>query len=187
MLAQILSLVLGTAADLLAAAFLARVLMQWARAPFRNPFGQFVTAITNWAVLPLRRIIPGLFGLDMASILAAWLVQIAYLGILAGATGMAALAPEGMLFVAWAAALGVLRMAIYLLMGVIIVMALLSWINPHSPLAPLFDTLARPLLNPVRRFLPPLGGIDLSPLVVIVLLQVVLVLLGGLQPGLLLR
>ncbi len=181
--AQILSLVLGTVADLLAVAFLARVLMQWARVPFRNPLGQFVTAVTNWAVMPLRRIIPGLFGLDMASVLAAWLVQIAYLGIMAGLTGLAGLSPDAILFVAWAAFIGVLRTTIYLLMGVIIVMALLSWINPHSPLAPLFGALARPLLNPVRRFLPPLGGIDLSPLVVIVLLQVLLVVLGGLLPG----
>jgi YggT family protein len=72
-------------------------------------------------------------------------------------------------------------MAIYLLMGIIIVMALLSWINPYSPLAPLFDTLSRPLLGPVRKRLPPLGGVDLSPLVIIVLLQVLLVILANLQ------
>jgi YggT family protein len=161
--------------------------MQWVRAPFRNPLGQFVAAVTDWAVLPLRRIIPGLFGIDLASAFAAWFVQIAYFGILAGLTGMAAFAPEAVLGVAWVAFIAVLRMFVYLLMGAVIVAALLSWINPYSPLAPLFDALARPLLQPVRRLLPVLGGVDLSPLVVLVLCEVALVVLGYLMPGFRLR
>lgn len=182
MLAQILSLLLGTVANLLAIAFLARVWMQWVRAPFRNPVGQFVAAVTDWAVLPLRRVVPGLFGIDLASVFAAWLVQIAYFGVMAGLTGLAAMAPTGMLLVAWLAAVAVLRLFVYVLMGVVIIAALLSWINPHSPVGPLFDALSRPLLAPVRRRLPPLGGVDLSPLVVIVLLEVALVVLASLQP-----
>jgi YggT family protein len=182
MLYQILSLLLGTAADLLAVAFLARVWMQWTRAPFRNPVGQFIAAATNWAALPLRRVIPGLFGIDLASVFAAWLVQIAFFGIMLGLSGLVAVAPAAMLSVVWLAALAVLRMFVYLLMGVIIIAALLSWINPYSPVGPLFDTLSRPLLLPVRRRMPSLGGIDLSPLVVLLLLQVVLIVLAGLQP-----
>lgn len=182
MLAQIASLLLGTAADILAVAFLARVWMQWARAPFRNPIGQFILTITDWAVRPLRRIIPGLFGADLASVFAAWLVQIAFLGIMAGLTGLVLLTPGAILSVAWMAALAVARMFIYLLMGVVIIAALLSWINPYSPVGPLFETLSRPLLLPARRLLPPLGGLDLSPLVVILLLQVALIVLANLQP-----
>jgi YggT family protein len=182
MLFQILSLLLGTAADLLALAFLARVWMQWTCAPFRNPVGEFIAAATNWAALPLRRVIPGLLGIDMASVCAAWLVQIAFFGIMAGLTGLVAIAPGAMFSIIWLAALAVLRMFIYLLMGVIIVAALLSWINPHAPAMSMFDALSRPLLLPVRRRLPPLGGIDLSPLVVLLLLQVVLIVLAGLQP-----
>ncbi len=182
MLAQIVGLLLGTAANLLAVAFLARVYLQWARAPFRNPIGQFVLAVTNWAVLPLRRIIPGLFGMDLASIFAAWLVQIVYFGIMLGLTGAFMVAPEAMFTVAWIACITVLRMAVYLVMGVVIIAALLSWINPYSPLTPLFDALSRPLLGPVRRRLPVLGGIDLSPLVVILLLEVLLVVLANLHP-----
>jgi YggT family protein len=187
MLAQIVSLLLGTAADLLAVAFLARVYAQWVRAPFRNPVGQFVLAVTNWAVLPLRRVIPGLFGIDLASVLAAWLVQIAYFGVLAGLSGLVAVAPEAMLGVVWVATIAVLRMSVYLLMGAVIIAALLSWINPYSPLGPLFDALTRPLLAPVRRLLPTLGGIDLSPLVVLLLLQVALIVLANLQPAFFLR
>jgi YggT family protein len=184
MLAQIVSLLLGTAASLLAIAFLARTLLQMARAPFRNPLGQFIAALTNWAVLPLRRIIPGLFGIDLASVVAAWLVQFAYFGVMAGLTGGLDAGSNMLLGVLWLSFLAVLRMAVYLLMAVVIIAALLSWINPHSPFAPLFDALARPMLNPVRRLLPTLGGVDLSPLVVLVLLQVVLVVLASLQPTL---
>ncbi len=178
MLTQIVSLLLGAAASLLTIAFLARALLQMARAPFRNPLGQFVTALTNWAVLPLRRIIPGLFGIDLASVLAAWLMQLVYFGVMAALTGL--LAPDALLSVIWMSLIAVLRTTVYLLMGVVIIAALLSWINPYSPFAPLFDALSRPLLNPVRRLLPTLGGIDLSPLVVLLLLQVVLVVLANL-------
>ncbi|MBA3031945.1 MAG: YggT family protein [Gammaproteobacteria bacterium] len=184
MLAQIVSLLLGTAAGLLTTAFLARTLLQLTRAPFRNPVGQFITALTNWAVLPLRRVIPGLFGIDLASVFAAWLTQIVYFAVMAGLTGMLAAGPDIIPGLLWLSFLAVLRMAVYLLMGVVIIAALLSWINPYSPFAPLFDALARPLLNPVRRLLPTLGGVDLSPLVVLLLLQVALVVLASLQPAL---
>ncbi len=182
MLTQILSLLLGTAAGLLSFAFLARVWMQWARAPFRNPVGQFVIAFTNWAVLPLRRIVPGLFGLDLASVFAAWLTQFAYLAILASLGGFDLATLGGFLAIAWAAVLAVLKLFIYLLMGVVILAALLSWLAPHAPAAPLFNGLAAPLLAPVRRVVPIFGGgLDLSPLVVILLLQVALIVLEHLR------
>jgi len=183
MLSQIFSLLLGTVADLLALALLARVWMQWARAPFRNPVGQFVASATNWAVLPLRRFIPGLFGADLASVFAAWLVQIVFFGIMAGLTGLVLPSPGAIVGVAMLALLAVMRLFVYLLMGVVIIAALLSWINPYSPVGPLFETLSRPMLAPVRRMLPRFGGLDLSPLVVILLLQVVLIVLNGLQPA----
>ncbi|MEW6515077.1 MAG: YggT family protein [Pseudomonadota bacterium] len=182
MLIQILSLLLGTAAGLLSIAFLARVWMQWMRAPFRNPVGQFVITFTNWAVLPLRRIIPGLFGIDLASVFAAWLTQFAYLAVMASLAAGSLVALAGFLAIAWVAVIAVLKMFIYLLMGVVILAALMSWISPHSPAAPLFNGLAAPLLAPVRRVVPIFGGgIDLSPLVVILLLQVVLIVLENLH------
>lgn len=180
MLTQIVALLLGTAASLLTFAFLARVWMQWARAPFRNPVGQFVVVFTNWAALPLRRIVPGLFGIDLASVLAAWLTQFAYFAIMASLAGGDLAVLAGFLAIAWAALLGMLKLFIYLLMGVVILAALLSWLGPYSPAAPLFNGLAAPLLAPVRRFLPVLGGLDLSPLVVVLLLQVALTILAGL-------
>lgn len=185
MLLQIVSLLLGTIADVLTVAFLARIYAQWARAPLRNPVGQFIAAVTNWAVLPLRRVIPGLFGLDLSSALAAWLTQVAYFGVMAGMTGwVVALTPEALPGVLWLATIAMLRTGVYLVIGIVIIVAVLSWINPGSPLAPFFDALARPVLQPVRRHLPPLGGIDLSPLVVLLLLQVMLIVLANLQPRL---
>lgn len=182
MLAQILSLLLGTAADFLTIVLLARVWMQWARASFRNPVGQFVVAATDWGIRPLRRFIPGLFGVDLSGVVAAWLVQIAFFGVVTGLTGLLLPTPEAIVAVVWLAALAVMRIFIYLLMGVVIAAALLSWINPYSPFAPLFDTLSQPVLAPVRRRLPALGGVDLSPLVVLLVLQVALIVLAGLAP-----
>jgi len=179
MLAQIVALLLGALADLLALGFLARVWMQWSRAPLRSPVGRFVAALTDWAVLPLRRFVPGLWGIDLAGVLAAWLAQLAFFAAMVALTGAAG-GDGAFAAIPWVAVIAVLRLFIYLLMGVVIIAAVLSWINPYSPFRGFFDTLARPLVSPVRRVLPLLGGVDLSPLVVILLLQAVLIVLGHL-------
>ncbi len=184
MLVEALLLVIGTASDLLALAFLARFALQWARASFRNPLGHFLVALTDWAVRPARRLIPGLLGLDLASLLLAWLTQCVYLGLAAGLSGAAA-SPAAAGFVALAAALALVRLGIYLAMGVVIVAALLSWVNPYAPMAPLFNALSRPLLRPFQRLIPPIGGVDLSPLALLLVLQVLLMLLAGLTARLL--
>lgn len=179
MIAHLFTLIVGTLADFLSLAFLARFAMQWTRAPFQNPVGQFVLAVTDWAVLPLRKLVPGLFGLDLVSLLLAWLVQSIYLSIVVGVTGMFATASASAMGVTLVVALiETLRLAAQLASGIVIVAALMSWINPYAPLAPVFDQLADPLLRPVRRFIPSVGGIDLSPLVVLLGLQAVLVVLG---------
>jgi YggT family protein len=180
MLISLFTLVVGGICDLLALAFLARFIMQWARAPFANPLGRFVVAITDWAVRPARRLVPGLFGLDFASFLLAWLLQTLFISVVIGATGAYGGATATALGVAaLSGLLETLRLAVYLAMGVVLVAALLSWVNPYAPLAPLFNLLARPLLRPVQRLLPPVGGVDLSPLVVLLLLQAVLIVLGS--------
>lgn len=186
MLAQILSLVVGTVVDLFCLVLLIRFVLQWARASFRNPVGQFVIAVTDWAVRPARKVVPGLFGLDLASLLLAWLLQLAWLGLAVALAGAAdALSPTALGALALAAAVETVRLGVYLAMGVVIVAALLSWINPYAPMAPLFDALARPLLRPFRRLIPPVGGVDLSPLALLLALQVLLIVLGSLRFGLL--
>ena len=179
MLISLFTLIVGTLCDLLALAFLARFAMQWLRVPFRNPLGRFVLALTDWAVVPMRKVVPGLFGLDLASLILAWLVQTLFMSVVIGASGVhggATAAGFGVTLVA--GLIETLRLALYLAMGVVIMSAILSWVNPHAPIAPTFAQLAEPLLRPFRKLIPPIGGVDLSPLGALLLLQVGLMLLG---------
>lgn len=186
MFAQLVNLILGSLCDLLSFAFLARFVMQWAQVSFRNPIGRFVIAVTDWAVRPARKLVPGLFGLDLASFLLAWLVQAIYVSLVIGITGIYGGAGATAMGVALVVALiETFRLGAYLAMGVVIVMALLSWINPYAPLAPLFNQLAAPLLRPAQRIIPPIGGLDLSPLFVLLLLQALLIVLGHLRGSML--
>jgi YggT family protein len=182
MLIQILLFILDTVCGFLTLALLVRFAMQWARTPFRNPLGQFIVAVTDWMVRPVRRLVPGLFGLDMASLLLAWLFQVAFQGIALGLSGMlSAVSPAPTLVVAALALLEVAKIGVYLLIGAVVVSAVFSWVNPYAPLAEVFDTLTRPLLRPFRRFIPPIGGVDLSPLALLLVLQIALFVIAGLR------
>jgi len=182
MLVQIFLFVLDTACGVLTLALLVRFAMQWARTPFRNPLGQFIIAVTDWMVRPVRRLIPGLFGLDLASLLLAWLWQVVYQGIALGLSGLlSSVAPAPALVVASLALLEVAKISIYLLIGAVIVSAVFSWVNPYAPLAEVFNTLTRPLLRPFRRFIPPIGGVDLSPLALLLVLQIALFVIASLR------
>jgi YggT family protein len=186
MLLSLFTLVVGTVCDLLATAFLARFAMQWVRAPFRNPLGRFVLAVTDWAVLPVRKLVPGLFGLDLASLLLAWLVQVIFISIVIGASGIyGGATTTGFGIAMLSGLLETLRLALYLAMGIVIIAALLSWVNPHAPLAPVLNLLAGPLLRPFQRLIPPIGGVDLSPLAVLLLLQITLKVLDHARAALL--
>jgi YggT family protein len=183
MLQTILLLVLNAVFGFLTIVLLARFFMQWLRVSFRNQIGQFVVAATDWAVRPLRRFVPGLFGLDLASLLPAWILQILFVAIELALRGLP-LDGRAVGLVLGLSGLGLLelaRMAIYLIFAVVLVAAILSWVSPHAPAAPVFRGLADPLLRPFRRILPTIANIDLSPLVLLVLLQIVLVVLSGLR------
>ena len=182
MLIQILLFILDTACGFLTLALLVRFAMQWARVPFRNPLGQFIVAVTDWMVRPVRRLIPGLFGLDMASLFLAWLWQVAYQGIALGFTGvLLAVSPAPIFMVAALALLEVAKISLYLVIGAVIVSAVFSWVNPYAPLAEVFNTLTRPLLRPFRRYIPPVGGVDLSPLALLLVLQIGLFVIASLR------
>jgi YggT family protein len=179
MFSQIGHLLIQTAFGFFVYALLLRFYMQWLRAPFRNPVGQFVSALTDWVVRPARRVVPGLFGLDLASILIAWIVEALMLVLLYWLRGVsfAGAAPgiaAGMLFTL--AAMELVRASLYLLIGVVIVQVIISWINPHAPLAPVFDALTRPFCAIFKRFVPPIGNVDLSPLFVLLVAQILLIL-----------
>jgi YggT family protein len=156
---------------------LARFHFQWLRVPFRNPIGEFVLATTSFLVLPVRRVIPGLAGLDLATLLLAWLVQGISLWIQTEIVG----AEISAMALAAIAAVDLLRYSLYILVFAVIVQAVLSWVNPYTPVAPAFDTITRPFLRPLRRFIPPLGGVDLTPLILLVVLQVLLFPIAALR------
>jgi YggT family protein len=156
--------------------FLLRFMMQWCRVSFIGQLGEFVLKLTNWAVKPLRRVIPGLGGIDWACLIAVLLLQFAYVGLMFAVytPSFGDFSPMPLLLLALRE---LLRLIVYFVMGVVILEALLSWFNPYSPIALPISQLARPILAPARRLIPPISGIDLSPLVVIVLLQMLLVVL----------
>ena len=185
MLTNILLLILSTAGGFLTLMLLARFYMQWQRISFRNQLGQFVVSTTDWIVRPLRRFIPGVFGLDMASLLPAWVVQVLLVMIelsLRGAvfSGNTAAVLGGLLGVGL---IELIRMMVYLLFAVVLGSAVLSWVSPHSPIAPLLNAIAAPFLRPFRRVLPTIASVDLSPLVLLLVLQIVLMVLAGARNG----
>jgi len=181
MLYQIVSLLLEVAAGLLTGVCLLRLYMQHQRIPMSarsgNPMGPFMFAVTDWLVLPLRRVLPALGRWDTASLMAAFLAQLALFGVqwlmLGGGAGWAS--------VVVLALFGVVRMAISALTGLVIVYAVLSWVQTRSYLSDLLDRLIAPALTPIRRIIPLVGGVDLSPLALLLLLQIAAIVLGELQ------
>jgi YggT family protein len=176
-LAQIGIFLVDTVVTFVVFLLLARFHFQWLRAPFRNPVGEFVLAGTNWAVMPARRVVPGLAGLDVASLLLAWIAQSFGLWAQIAIAG----AQPAIGAVIAVAAVDLLRYSLYILIFAVIVQAVLSWVNPYTPFAPVFDALTRPFLKPIRRFVPLLGQFDISPVVLLIVLQVILIPVGHLR------
>jgi YggT family protein len=172
---QIPSFLLDVIVGLLGGACLLRLYMQYHRVPFGNPLGRFVFAVTDWIVLPLRRVVPSLRRWDLASAIAAWLLVMAkylLLSLLVGAGARLTVLPLMSVF-------GLLQLAVSGLTALLIVYAVLSWVpTASSMLHDLVQRLAEPLVRPLRRIIPLVGGVDLSPLVAIVLLQIVAIVLG---------
>ena len=154
---------------------LARFHFQWLRVPFRNPVGEFVLATTSWMVMPVRRVIPSLAGLDLATLLLAFALQCLAIWIKAEIVGVEPALPA----LLGIAALDLLRYSLYILVFAILVQVLFSWINPYAPMAPVFNAMTAPFLRPLRRFIPPLGNVDLTPLVLLIVIQIVLIVLAN--------
>ena len=178
MLENALIFLIETILGLFTIALLVRFYMQWARAPQRNAIADFVNALTNFAVLPARRVIPGWWGLDLATLTLAWVVQVIELILVLVLSGYAMRADPGQAIAGMAllAFVRLIRLGLYVAMAVLIVQAVLSWVNPYSPVAALANVLTRPFLRPFQRIVPTVGNVDLSPLVVIVICQLLLML-----------
>lgn len=181
MLYQIVSLLLEVVTGIVSGACLLRLYMQALRVPMSarsgNPLGRFVFALTDWIVLPLRRVLPALGALDSASLVAAFLLQLAKFALLWLLAG----AGDGLFALPVLALFGLLSMAISGMTVVVIVYAVLSWLPTPSVLSGVMARLVEPLLRPIQRVVPLVGGIDLSPLVLLLALQVAAIVLGNLQ------
>lgn len=176
MLYQIPSFLLDVIVGLLGGACLLRLYMQYQRVPFGNPLGRFVFAVTDWIVMPLRRIVPSYKRLDLASVIAAWLLVMAKFLLLWLLIGSLARLPVLPLV----SFVGLLQLAVSGLTALLVVYAVLSWVpNASSMLLDLIGRLAEPLMRPLRRHIPLVGGVDLSPLAAIVLLQVLAIVLAS--------
>lgn len=166
----------STLFDLYIMAVLLRFLLQTVRADFYNPVSQFLVKLTNPPLKPLRRIIPGMFGIDMAAVVLMLLLTFIELAIIQTLAGMP-LAPAGLAVLAAGKLLGAL-FSLYFF--TILIQAVLSWVNAgYNPVVGLLHAVNEPVLRPARRILPAISGIDLSPLIVLIVLKFLEILLLG--------
>ncbi len=179
-LVEIIRLVVNTLGGLYLTAIILRFLLQLARADFYNPISQALVRLTNPAIKPLRRLIPGFFGIDIASLVLAILVKLAMILLLF-------FVQTGSLSVNYAVVLLVATLSVFVTIFNIYFVAMiatiiLSWVAPGSyhPAAVLIHQVVEPVMKPFRRLLPPMGGIDFSPMIAFLALNVVKILFTGL-------
>jgi YggT family protein len=174
--ANAISYLVGTLIDLYIAAVLLRLLLQWVRADFFNPLCQFLVKLTNPALLPLRRFIPSVGRLDTSSVVLMYVLECLGVWLVGqlGSTGMSL--QQLMLFAAVKLLMTLLMTYFFLIMAAVI----LSWLGQglRHPFVPLVFQLTEPVLKPVRRFIPPIAGIDLSPLFALIGIRFLILLLG---------
>ena len=179
MVANIVSLIIDTVSTLLAGVLLLRFWMQAVR--LRPPFslGQFMFRTTDWLVLPLRRVLPGLGGFDWASLVGGLLVALLSVAIELGVRSAFAFELWLMLSLH-----SLIHWVVYGFIGLLFLEVIFSWVNPDAPLAPIVRALNQPLMRPLRRFIPPIAGVDLSPILAFLMLRVVLFVTDSLLFGL---
>jgi len=163
-------------------AVLLRFLLQQVRADFYNPIAHFLVVITNPPLKPLRRVIPGLYGLDLASIVLLLLLEFVFQSLLINLFGQP-----------WSVGLILVKSVFHLVLSTlnvylfgILVLVILSWINPYpNAVSQLLGRLTDPVLRPARRWIPPFSGIDLSPMAVMVVIVLVQMAVPYLERGVL--
>ncbi len=164
---------LNTILSTLTMLFLLRFFMQLFKTSFYNPLGQMVMVLTDFVVKPARRIIPSWGKIDLSTlflaILTQFLLQLALLWLRDFPISVAGNSIWPSLF--GMSLLGVIRATLDLFFYAILLQVILSWVNPHTPIAPVLNSLTRPILAPIQRIIPTAGGIDFSPVVALILLQ----------------
>ena len=157
-----------------AAILLLRFHLQWLRAPMRNPVGEFVMVLTDFAVLRVRRFVPSAMGMDSASLLLALLVEMLYLTGFVWVQGVPlhGFPLPGLMLLA---IVKLLKISLYLLMAAVFAQAILSWVNPYTPIAPLLTAITQRFLRPLRRVVPMLGSVDISALLLFIICQLIVI------------
>jgi YggT family protein len=157
-----------------AAILLLRFHLQWLRAPMRNPVGEFVMVLTDFAVLRVRRFIPSVRGMDSASLLLALLVEMLYLAgyIWVQEFQLHDFPLPGLMLLAM---VKLLKISLYLLIAAVFIQAILSWVNPYTAIAPLLTSITYRFLHPLRRVVPMLGSLDLSALLLFIICQLLVI------------
>lgn len=147
-----------------------RFMMQFIRADFRNPISQFIFKVTNPPLVPMRRVIPGLFGIDMSSLVLMYVVQVLEIVLVGLLIGLLPIPNIMMLAVVELA-----QLLIYIYLFSILIMVIVSWVNPgaYNPIVAFIHTIAEPILSPVRRRVPAVSGFDFSVLIVSILLVLI--------------
>lgn len=175
---EALQFLLKSIVDLFVLAALARFFLQFFRAPFRNPLSEFVAALTDFAIKPLRRIIPGWQGLDLASLVLALGLEILLVLFLLWLQGVPVWTggPHIVPLVLLLAIINLLKFSIYLLIAAVFVQAILSWVNPYSSISSVLESVTRPFMRHLRKLVPMVGRVDLSPLVLFLICQLILML-----------
>jgi len=164
-----------TLADLYLLTFLLRFIMQWVRASYYNPLAQFVLKVTSPLVVPARRVIPSVAGLDTATLVILVALECLATWILLRLAGSSLPLPAFLLY----SVLRLVSLTLWFYIVALFLYVLLSWFGDRgmNPMGALLGQIVEPLLRPARRLLPPIGGLDLSPLVVILLLQATMIVL----------
>ncbi len=176
-LVDIAHLLINTLFYFLLLAVMLRFLLQLVRADFYNPISQFLVKVTNPGLRPLRRFIPGLGGIDLSAIVLALVLQVLTMVSLALLHGFAIPNPLSMLI--WGG-LGLIGMVINIYFVAILVAIILSWVAPgsYNPITLLLHQLTEPVMAPVRKIIPPIGGLDLSPIFVFLGINVLQIMLA---------
>ena len=173
---QALIFLIETFLGLFSLALLLRFYLQAVRAPARNPLSQFLAALTDFIVRPARRVIPGLWGYDLSTLLLAWLMELLLIGGVLALKGYqvgpgVGTAAIGLMLLS---ALNLLKLFLYILMVAVFAQAILSFVAPRGPATYVLASLTRPFLGIFQRRIPPIGGVDISLLFVLVICQILL-------------
>lgn len=177
-LSNVLYFLVDTLFSLYIALIMIRLLLGIARADFRNPVSHFIIAATNPVLKPLRALLPAFGKIDTAAIVAMLGLKVVQLGLLLLIRGQA----PSLLPLIWYATLQLLELAVYVYIFALIIQAVISWVNPQAlyggnPVGSLLNSLTRPIVAPIARVVPPIGMVDISPLIAILLLNIVLIVI----------